>query len=162
MFMTFKRLLTACVLLLMTLTIGLVASAQEKVVTGKVTDSKNGQPIGSVSVTVKGSRTGTQTAADGSFKISASSTATLVFTNVAYEKAEVSVGSNSVVNVSLVAASSSLTDVVVIGYGTRKIKDLTGSVSNVTAKDFNKGQIASPEQLLQGRTAGVLVTPWKG
>ena len=77
MFMTFKRLLTACVLLLMTLTIGLVASAQEKVVTGKVTDSKNGQPIGSVSVTVKGSRTGTQTAADGSFKISASSTATL-------------------------------------------------------------------------------------
>jgi len=162
MFMTFKRLLTACVLLLMTLTIGLVASAQEKVVTGKVTDSKNGQPIGSVSVTVKGSRTGTQTAADGSFKISASSTATLVFTNVAYEKAEVPVGSNSVVNVSLVATSSSLTDVVVIGYGTRKIKDLTGSVSNVTAKDFNKGQIASPEQLLQGRTAGVLVTPSTG
>lgn len=159
--MSLKRLLTACGMLLLTLTFSLAVSAQEKVITGKVSDA-NGQPLGSVSVTVKGSKTGTQTAADGSFKISASSSATLVFSYVGYQSVEIVVGSSSVVNASLTSSSDQMSDVVVVGYGTRKIKDLTGSVSNVTAKDFNKGQISSPEQLLQGRTAGVLVTPSTG
>jgi len=159
--MSLKRLLTASSLLLMMLTVSLVTFAQVKVITGKVTDA-NGQPVGSVSVTVKGSKTGTQTAADGTYKISASASSTLVFSNVGFQSVEILVGSGSVVNASLVASTEQLTDVVVVGYGTRKIKDLTGSVSNVTAKDFNKGQIASPEQLLQGRTAGVLVTPSTG
>ncbi|MEL4395702.1 hypothetical protein AAEH73_22085, partial [Shewanella algae] len=58
---------------------------------------------------------------------------------------------NNTAAVSLVASTDALTDVVVVGYGTRKAKDVTGSVAKITEKDFNKGQIASPDQLLQGR-----------
>ncbi|MFN9998688.1 MAG: TonB-dependent receptor plug domain-containing protein, partial [bacterium] len=138
------------------------AHAQTKTVTGKVSDAKDGSPLAGVSVVVKGSSTGTQTANDGSFRINAASNATLVFSSVGFGSKEVAVGANSTINVSLAATNDQLNEVVVVGYGTRKVKDLTGSVANVTAKDFNKGQIATPDQLLQGRTPGVLVTPSTG
>lgn len=139
------------------------ALAQNKTVSGRVTDSQGGSGVPGVSVTVKGAQTGTQTAADGSYSISAPGNATLVFSSVGYQTQEVAVGNRSTVNVSLVPSSASnLNEVVVVGYGSRRVKDLTGSVANVTTKDFNKGQISSPEQLLQGRTAGVLVTPATG
>jgi len=141
----------------------LFAQAQTKTVTGKVTDSKDGSPLAGASVLVKGSTTGTQTGADGTFKISVPSSArTLTISFSGYSSADVNISSSNTANASLTATADALTDVVVIGYGTRKSKDVTGSVSRVTEKDFNKGQIASPEQLLQGRTAGVLVTPSTG
>jgi iron complex outermembrane receptor protein len=138
------------------------AHAQTKTVTGKVSDAKDGSPLAGVSVVVKGSSTGTQTANDGSYRINAASNATLVFSSVGFGSKEVAVGANSSINVSLAATNDQLGEVVVVGYGTRKVKDLTGSVANVTTKDFNKGQIATPDQLLQGRTPGVLVTPSTG
>lgn len=141
----------------------LFAQAQTKTVTGKVTDSKDGSPLAGASVLVKGSTTGTQTGADGTFKLSVPSSArTLTISFSGYSSADVNISSSNTANASLTATADALADVVVIGYGTRKSKDVTGSVSRVTEKDFNKGQIASPEQLLQGRTAGVLVTPSTG
>lgn len=141
----------------------LFAQAQTKTVTGKVTDSKDGSPLAGASVLVKGSTTGAQTGADGTFKITVPSSArTLTVSYAGYASADVNISASNTANVSLTASADALADVVVVGYGTRKSKDVTGSVSRVTEKDFNKGQIASPEQLLQGRTAGVLVTPSTG
>ncbi|MBW0176862.1 SusC/RagA family TonB-linked outer membrane protein [Sediminibacterium sp.] len=141
----------------------LFAQAQTKTVTGKVTDSKDGSPLAGASVLVKGSTTGTQTGADGTFKLSVPSSArTVTISFSGYSAVDVNISSSNTANASLTATADALADVVVIGYGTRKSKDVTGSVSRVTEKDFNKGQIASPEQLLQGRTAGVLVTPSTG
>lgn len=137
--------------------------AQTKTVTGKVTDSKDGSPLAGASVVAKGTSTGTQSGADGSFKLTVpSSTKTLVISFAGYGNVEVNVSTSNTANVKLTSTADALTDVVVIGYGSRKSKDVTGSVARVTEKDFNKGQIASPDQLLQGRTPGVLVTPSTG
>jgi iron complex outermembrane receptor protein len=137
--------------------------AQTKTVTGKVTDSKDGSPLAGASVVAKGTSTGTQTGTDGSFKLTVpSSTKTLVISFAGFGNVEVNVSASNNADAKLTSTADALTDVVVIGYGSRKSKDVTGSVARVTEKDFNKGQIASPDQLLQGRTPGVLVTPSTG
>ena len=161
--MTLKRLLKVMLLPAIMLFAFQVAVAQNRTVTGKVTDAKDGSPISGASVVVKGMKTGTLTGADGSFSLSVSSSVkTLVVTSVGYSSSEVSITSSNTANAALQSTADALADVVVIGYGSRKSKDVTGSVARVTEKDFNKGQIASPEQLLQGRTPGVLVTPSTG
>lgn len=155
-----KGMLYLCLAFLST-----TALAQNKVLTGKVTDSKTGSGIPSVSVLATGgsAKAGTKTADDGSFKLTVpSGTTKLVFTSVGFEKAEVSLTSQSDVNISMKSTTDQLNDVVVVGYGTRKVKDLTGSVAAVTAKDFNKGVISTPEQLFQGRTPGVSITASNG
>ena len=135
-----------------------VAFSQGKVITGKVTDSKDGSPLGGVSVIGKGSTTGTQTAPDGTFHISvASSVTSLLFSSVGYVTQEVSIVGKTDVSVSLVLVNSSLSEVVVIGYGTARKKDLTGSVATVSAKDFQTGVITTPEQLVAGKIAGVSI-----
>ncbi|OIR08414.1 TonB-dependent receptor SusC precursor [mine drainage metagenome] len=156
-----KGMLYLCLALFLSTT----ALAQNKVVTGKVTDSKTGSGIPSVSVLATGgsAKAGTKTADDGSFKFTVpSGTSKLVFTSVGYEKAEADVRNQSDVSVSMKATTDQLSDIVVIGYGTRKVKDATGSVVSLGEKSFNKGVIASPEELFQGRTAGVTVTPASG
>jgi len=140
-----------------------VVVAQNRTISGKVTDAKDGSPIEGASVVVKGATSGTLTAKDGSFTLSVANNAkTLVVTSIGYSSSEIGLSSSNVVNFSLQSSADALADVVVIGYGTRKSKDVTGSIGRVTEKDFNKGQISSPEQLLQGRTPGVLVTPSTG
>ena len=139
------------------------AQAQNKTITGKVTDSKDGSALVGASVVVKGSKAGTQTGADGTFKISVpSSTTTIVISSIGFASAEVNVSSRTSFDVSLKATNDQLSDIVVIGYGSRKVKDATGSVVSLGEKSFNKGVIASPEELFQGRTAGVSVTPSSG
>lgn len=139
-----------------------VALAQTRTITGKVTDSK-GEAVPSATVAVKGSKNSTTTASDGSFRLSVPTGAsTLVISSVGFTTTEVSISGKDDVSVSLETNNAALNEVVVIGYGTRKVKDLTGSVANITPKDFNKGQISTPDQLLQGRTPGVLVTPSSG
>lgn len=136
------------------------AFAQSQTVTGKVLDSK-GEGVPSATVTVKGTSNSTSTAADGSFSISVpSGSKTLVISSVGFETKEVAVGNN--LSITLETKNAALNEVVVVGYGSRKVKDLTGSVANITPKDFNKGQIGTPDQLIQGRTPGVLVTPSSG
>jgi len=155
-FMNFKIVKSTFVGLFLGL-IALNAQAQNKTVTGKVLDAKDGSPIASASVVAKGTASGAKTAADGTFAITIpSSVAKLVVTSVGYSSKEVD--ANGSVTVSLNQTSNQLNEVVVVGYGTRKVKDATGSVVSLGEKSFNKGVIASPEQLLQGRTAGVNVT----
>ncbi len=141
----------------------LTSQAQNKTVVGKVTDAKDGSPMVAASVTVKGSTVGTQTAADGTFKISVPASATtLVVSTVGYESVDVDIARRTSVDVKLNATNDQLNEVVVIGYGTAKKKDLTGSVVSIQAKNFNKGMITAPDQLLQSKVAGLEVTNTSG
>lgn len=137
--------------------------SQNKVVSGRVTDPRDGSGIAGVSVTPRGGTTGTQTGPDGSYQISvAPSVTTLMFTSVGFATQEVNITDKTSVNVSMTLSASSLGEIVVIAYGTRRKGDLTGAVTSVSAKDFQKGNINSPEQLLQGKVAGLQVTTGGG
>ncbi|MBD1394867.1 SusC/RagA family TonB-linked outer membrane protein [Mucilaginibacter glaciei] len=138
------------------------ALAQNKVVTGKVTDKKDGSPLIGVSVGA-GAGTGTLTSVDGTFRLSVpASTTSLSLSYIGYKATTVALNGQTSVNVSMESSSTSLNEVVVIGYGTQRVRDATGSVASIGTKDFNKGVIATPDQLLQGRIAGVQVTPSSG
>jgi iron complex outermembrane receptor protein len=140
-----------------------ISFAQNRVITGKVTDSKDGSAVQGANVIGKGTRTGTQTKSDGTFSISVENSVTvLVISSVGFATQEVSVDGKSAVDVSLVQASTALGEVVVVGYGTARRKDLTGSIATVTTKDFAKGPLTSPEQLINGKVAGVQVTAPSG
>jgi len=153
-----KRLLKRIALPLLLLTISSFVLAQNKIISGKVTDSKDGSPIAGVSVIAKGSQRGTTTAADGTFRVSVNQNATvLVFSSVGYERIQRPINGDNIM-VSLTANNSALNEVVVIGYGTAQKKDLTGSIASVSVKDFQGGAITSPDQLIQGKVAGVDIT----
>jgi TonB-dependent starch-binding outer membrane protein SusC len=156
--MSAKTLLSAILCFVLAVSVQVV-SAQDRTVTGKVTDSKDGSPVSGASVQPKGTRTGTSTRSDGTFSLSVgSNVTTLVITSVGYEPQEVSVAGKSSVEVSFVATfGSNLNEVVVTGYGTARKKDLTGSVGSIKEKDFNKGVFTSPDQLMQGKVSGVQV-----
>lgn len=136
--------------------------AQNKTVTGTVTD-QDGTAVSGASVVVKGSNLGTNTDATGAFSLSVPASArTLVISFVGLGSQEVAIGSGAI-NIALKPATSNdLNEVVVVGYGSARKRDLTGSVGSVTAKEFNTGQINSPEQLLQGKVAGVQITNSSG
>ncbi|MEQ1796445.1 MAG: SusC/RagA family TonB-linked outer membrane protein [Lacibacter sp.] len=160
--MILKKLARGVLMMLSLFLLANVALAQNKTVTGKVTDSK-GDPVPSATVTAKGTKNSTTTAADGSFRISVPTGAsTLVISSVGFGSQEVSISGKDDVSVSLETKNAALNEVVVVGYGTRKVKDATGSVASIQTKDFNKGQISTPEQLIQGRTPGVSITPSSG
>lgn len=155
--MSSKTMLKAFVLCTM-LFLSHVSYSQNKVVSGKVTDPRDGSGIPGVNVVPKGGTTGTQTGSDGSYQISVgSSVTTLVFSAVGFTSQQVSINGRTSIDVTLSGSVSSLDEVIVIGYGTRLKKDLTGSVTAITAKDFNKGAITTPEQLIAGKVAGVQI-----
>ena len=134
--------------------------AQSRTISGKITDATDGTGLPGVSIQVKGSKTGATTGTDGSFSITVPGSATtLVVSSVGYTTREIPIGNGSF-NITLVKSSgTSLNDVVVIGYGTVKQKDLTGAVATVTSKDFQQGAaITSPDELIAGKVAGVSVT----
>lgn len=148
-----KFLLVICVLLLSSMAVW-----AQNVITGRVTDSKDGSPVAGVTVTVKGTKASTQTGADGTFSLTApAGSKTLVFSSVGFTPTEASIGNGGAVNISLTQMNTQLNDVVVVAYGTRRKGDLTGAVTSVTAKDFQKGDITSAEQLLVGKVAGLSV-----
>ena len=134
--------------------------AQEVTVTGTVSDASG--PLPAVTIQVKGTSTGTVADFDGKFTISANKGDVLVFSFIGYKTQEITLGNQSNVNVTMIEDTEQLAEIVVIGYGTTTVKDATGSVAAVTSEDFNKGAIASPEQLIQGKTAGVQVTQTSG
>ncbi|RNI33323.1 TonB-dependent receptor [Hanamia caeni] len=137
-------------------------SLNDKLVSGKVTDAASGKPLSGATVSIKGTNNSTTTNVDGFFSINVKdNSVTLVFTYVGYISKEVPVGGNSTIDVALNIASAQLAEVV-IGYGTQSKKDVTGSVKSLQPDDFNKGIINSPEQLLQGKVAGVNVTSANG
>lgn len=138
----------------------LAVQAQQRQISGTVKDAK-GSPVALVTVLIKGGAS-TVTADDGSFTISAKDGDILVFSSVAFETTQVKVGSASTYAVVLNASSVTLTDVVVVGYGTQRKKDVTGAVKSLKSDEFNKGIINSPQQLLQGKVSGVNVTSVSG
>ncbi|WP_236675891.1 SusC/RagA family TonB-linked outer membrane protein [Chryseolinea lacunae] len=139
-----------------------MAAFQTVTVNGKVVD-ETGEPLPGVSILEKGTANGTVSDADGVYKISvSSSSAVLVFSFVGTKSQEVLVGTQSELNITLAGDASTLSEVVVVGYGTQEQKDITGAVASVKSADFNRGIINSPEQLLQGKVAGVNVTSTSG
>jgi iron complex outermembrane receptor protein len=133
-------------------------TAQERTVSGKITDAESGETIPGANVIEKGTTNGTVTDFDGNYRLSVSEGATLTVSFVGYASQEIVVGSRSVIDVQLALDIQSLTEVVVIGYGEVEQADATGAVAAVSAKDFNQGLIASPEQLIAGKTAGVQIS----
>ncbi|RXK59853.1 TonB-dependent receptor [Lacibacter luteus] len=133
--------------------------AQDKTVTGKVTDEKDGSPLAGVSVTVKGTTVGTSTGTDGSFRLTVPASARiLVFTFVNFAAQEVSIGNRSEFAVKLASEDKALSEVVVVGYGTVRKKDLTGSVVTIGGDKVKDLPVQSFDQALSGRAAGVSIT----
>jgi TonB-dependent starch-binding outer membrane protein SusC len=132
--------------------------AQTKTVTGKVTDSKDGSPIAGASVIVKGTKVGTISGSDGAFSISAPEKATtLVVSGVGFETQEIVISGSSL-QVSLKAGEGrNLDEVVVVGYGTKIKRDLTGNIARVKGTEVANMPVPNFNQALQGRAAGVFV-----
>jgi len=147
---TMKR----CAMLLIAI-FGFTALSLAQTVTGKVTDKK-GEPLPGVTVTVKGTKTATSTNTSGVYTLNnVGADAVLVFTGAGIGRQEIPVGGQAAINAELETTVGNLNEVVVVGYGTARRKDLTGSVATVQAKDFNKGVYTSADQLIQGKVAGV-------
>lgn len=149
-----KTLLT----LFLLLSCASIVFAQNKVITGKVTDQKDGSPLPGVSVTVKGSPSiGGQTTISGTYSITVPATAkTLVFKYIGYKEANVTI-SGATADVQLESDPKQLSEVVVVGYGTQKRSSLTGSIATVTAKEIEGTPVTSIEQAIQGKAAGVFI-----
>ncbi|MEM1268864.1 MAG: TonB-dependent receptor [Bacteroidota bacterium] len=131
------------------------ALAQE--VTGTVTDAASGFPLPGVNIQIQGTQTGTITAFDGSYSIQADQGDVLVFSYVGYLPQEVAVEGTDPINVALDEDVEALEEVVVVGYGVQRKVDVTAAVSSVNVRDANVGVVTSPDQLIQGRVAGVQV-----
>ncbi len=134
------------------------AFAQDIQVTGKVTDAKDGSSLPGATVQVKGTTTGALTDIDGKYSLKVNSGSVLVYSFIGYDTQEVTITNQREVNISLSQSSTTLEQVVVIGYGQVKKSDATGSISVTSSKDFNKGAITSPQDLLVGKSAGVVIT----
>jgi TonB-dependent starch-binding outer membrane protein SusC len=133
-----------------------LSAYSQSTVTGRVTDG-SGKGIVGVTVAIKGTATATQTDENGKFSLVAPGNAILVLSSVGYTSTEVPIQGRSNIETSLGTHEASLNEVVVIGYGTARRRDLTGAVATVTEKNFNKGTYTAPDQLIQGKVPGVQV-----
>lgn len=150
-----KTFLNALLFCLIMLPANLMA---QTTVSGTVTDKANAMPTPGVNVIIKGTARGTSTDFDGKYSIEVNEGETLVFSYVGYTTQEIKFTGQSIIDIAMQEDSAQLDEVVLIGYGTVTKKDATGSIESITAKDFTKGNIVTPENLLQGRVAGVTVT----
>ena len=132
-------------------------------VTGRVTSAEDNESLPGVNVLVKGTNQGTVTDMDGNYSIEVPSPeSVLVFSSIGFVPKEVIVGIQQVINITLTADIQTLDEIVVVGYGTMKKSDLTGSVSSVSAEDFSNQPVQLSANILQGRAAGVTVTNVSG
>lgn len=140
-----------------------VLSAQNKQISGTVTSKETGQPLAGATILAKGTRTSVLTNEKGQFTISVNDKVTaLLITSVGYVAFEVALDGKTVLTVQLIAEIKALDDVVVVGYASVRRRDLTGSVSSVTAKQLKDVPLAATAQALQGRLAGVQITSTDG
>jgi iron complex outermembrane receptor protein len=131
----------------------------QQTVKGVVKENSSGQVLPGVSVVVKGTTRGTETDFNGNFLIERVNTGDiLVFRYLGYQNKEVTIGTNLNLTVALSEALEQLDEIIVVGYGTTTVKDATGSVEAITAKEMTKGNIVTPENLISGRVAGVNIT----
>lgn len=139
------------------------SSFVDKIVTGKILESQTGQPLEGVSVILKGTTTGTTTDAQGAFRLSVPDAGgILVISSTGYGSQEISIGSQASFSIKLEHSTVGLEDIVVIGYGTQKKKEVTASVASVKSENFVKGAVNDAGQLLQGKVAGLSIATQGG
>ncbi|HEX2630330.1 MAG TPA: SusC/RagA family TonB-linked outer membrane protein, partial [Chitinophagaceae bacterium] len=157
-----KRRLLSCFLSVCLLLLFNQASAQNRTITGVVTN-ETGSPLEGATVMAKGQTSGVTTDATGTFRITvANSVNTLVVTFVGFEKKEIAIGNQSTVSVSMQVSNSAMDAVVVVGYGTQKRKDVTGAIASVKGADIKNLPVTNVAEALQGRVAGVEVIKSSG
>ena len=131
--------------------------------TGTVTDKVSGLVIESVSVKISNTLRGTTTDKNGYFKLNINGDdSSVIFSAIGYDASTVKIGENMMLNVSMISKAQGLNDVVVVGYGTRKRKELTSSISSVSGKEINGLPVADAAQALQGKVSGVIITQGSG
>jgi TonB-dependent starch-binding outer membrane protein SusC len=153
-----KRLFIVALCMMM----GSVVFGQQVKVSGTVTDATDGSALPGVIIQVKGTFTGAVSDVDGKYSISATAGDVLVFSFVGYLPQEITVGTQLVINVSMAQDVKALEEVVVIGYGTVRKSDATGSVKAVDLDHFNPGTVSSPQEMIIGKMAGVQVVTGGG
>jgi TonB-linked SusC/RagA family outer membrane protein len=132
---------------------------QGRPVSGTVVNGKDGSPVSGATVLVKGTTRGANTNADGQFTIDAAADAVLVVSSVGFQSRDVALaGLASPLRITLQETTANLNEVVVVGYGTQRKRDLTGAVTSISRKDFVKGALQTPEQLIAGKVAGVQIS----
>ena len=135
----------------------LSAQAQNRTIKGCITDANNKEPLMGATITLDGGKTGAVTDLDGNYTlIVPAGTKQITVSYIGYIAKTVQL-KGDVINITLDSNDKQLGEVVVVGYGTARKSDLTGSVATVNAKDFNKGSISSPEQLINGKVSGVQI-----
>lgn len=149
-----SKLLGAVIIVLL---FSLSAFAKDLSIEGTVRSSDDNETLPGVSVLVKGTTNGTVTDVDGNYKLTVPENATLVFSFIGYKKQEVAVNNRSRIDVTMSFDAEALEEVVVVGYGSQKKSDITGSVSSIKSEELTAFPLASAEQALQGRAAGVVV-----
>ena len=145
-------------ILLLSLLLGNFAMAQQSVLSGKVSDSSSGESLPGVSIVVKGTTNGTISNVDGGFTLSVNQGDVIQFSFVGFKTQELVFAGQKNVSIKLSIDNEELDEVVIIGYGQVKKSDATGAVSTVSSKDFNKGGITSPQDLILGKSAGTVIT----
>lgn len=149
-------------LIVMLVAFSFFAQAQQKTVRGSITD-ETGQPLPGVSIVVKGTTNGTITNMDGDYALeNVFENATLVFSFVGMKSREIIVGNQTTIDVKLEPQTIGLEEVVAIGYGTQRKREVSGSVSNISEKDFNKGLTRDAVDLLKGKVPGLSITSGSG
>ncbi len=157
-----RNLRFALIMLLSAFIFVTTVSAQEISVSGKVVDKDSREALPGVSIAVQGTTMGTVTNMDGAYTLSVPTGSTLVYSYIGYSNHQEVVTAGGVINVELTINTLDLDQVIVIGYGSVKKKDATGSVSTVKTEDFNRGVTTSPSDLIQGRVSGLMVTNSSG
>ncbi len=156
-----KKQITKWLLLSCFVMIGVAGFAQ-KSVSGIITDADNGEPLIGASILAKGTTVGTITDIDGSYSLNVpEGTEAIVVSYTGYSDQEILIGDRTTIDVGL-GAGTILDEVVVVGYGTQKSKEITGSVASVGEEDFNVGNVTSAAQLLQGKVAGLTISKGNG
>jgi TonB-linked SusC/RagA family outer membrane protein len=153
-----KRIYTISGLLLLFTFFTTAAFAQNITVKGKVTDAANGEALIGVTVAVKGTTTGTQTDVNGAYSLSVPSNATLQVSYIGYTTQDIAIGDRTNIDIKLQGGSNLLEQVVVVGYGTQRKIDVTGSVAQVKGEEISKQSSINPISSLQGKVAGVQIT----
>ena len=150
-------------------TIGVYSGSVTDIRNGKVAANLSGQvtddqknPVAGVSVSIKGTATGTTTDDQGRYSIQANEGEIIIFSSIGFETSEIKYRGQKTLNIVLANASSGLDEVVAIGYGTTTRKEVTGSVTTLKAADFNKGTVVNPIGLIQGRVPGLSITKSNG
>ena len=135
----------------------------QQTIKGKVTEKATGSELPGVGIIIKGTTTGTSTDFDGNYSLeNVKQGDVLVFSYMGFYTQEITVNNDTTINVMLAESAEALDEVVIVGYGTTTVKDATGSVTSIKAKDLNRGVIISPDQMLTGKVAGVQITSGGG